>query len=77
MLSVQRTEKKAMLHFKYETGMILMEKVGFLCLLTFNFNLQNGNNELAVLLYSEAMKYAPVHETLWEGDSMAIAAANR
>ena len=38
---------------------------------------QNGNNEMAVMLYSEAMKYAPVHETLWEGESMAIAAANR
>ena len=32
---------------------------------------------MAVMLYSEAMKYAPVHETLWEGESMAIAAANR
>ena len=42
-----------------------------------NAAFQKGNNEMAVLLYTEAMKYAPVHETLWEGESMAIAAANR
>ena len=43
----------------------------------FSFSYYQGNNELAVLLYTEAMKYSPVHETLWEGESMAIAAANR
>jgi hypothetical protein len=36
-----------------------------------------GNHELAITLYTEAMKYAKVHETLWEGETMAIAAANR
>ena len=36
-----------------------------------------GNHELAITLYTEAMKYAQVHETLWEGETMAIAAANR
>ncbi len=36
-----------------------------------------GNLELAVTLYTEAMKYSPVHETLWEGETMAISAANR
>ena len=37
----------------------------------------SGNHELAITLYTEAMKYAKVHETLWEGETMAIAAANR
>ena len=37
----------------------------------------SGNHELAITLYTEAMKYAQVHETLWEGETMAIAAANR
>jgi len=37
----------------------------------------SGNHELAITLYTEAMKYAGVHETLWEGETMAIAAANR
>lgn len=37
----------------------------------------SGNHELAITLYTEAMKYAAVHETLWEGETMAIAAANR
>ena len=37
----------------------------------------SGNHELAITLYTEAMKYARVHETLWEGETMAIAAANR
>ena len=36
-----------------------------------------GNHELAITLYTEALKYASVHETLWEGETMAIAAANR
>ena len=36
-----------------------------------------GNHELAITLYTEAMKYAKVHETLWEGETMSIAAANR
>ena len=42
-----------------------------------NSAFQKGNHEMAVLLYTEAMKYSPVHETLWEGETMAIAAANR
>ena len=37
----------------------------------------SGNHELAITLYTEAMKYARVHETLSEGETMAIAAANR
>ena len=37
----------------------------------------SGNHELAITLYTEAMKYASVHETLWEGETMAISAANR
>ena len=37
----------------------------------------SGNHDLAITLYTEAMKYAQVHETLWEGETMAIAAANR
>ena len=36
-----------------------------------------GNHELAITLYTEAMKYAQVHETLLEGETMAISAANR
>ena len=40
-------------------------------------SLTSGNHELAITLYTEAMKYAQVHETLWEGETMAIAAANR
>ena len=34
-------------------------------------------NSYAITLYTEAMKYAKVQETLWEGKTMAIAAANR
>lgn len=37
----------------------------------------SGNLELAITLYTEAMKYAKVHESLWEGETMATAAGNR
>lgn len=37
---------------------------------------QKGNHEMAVLLYTEAMKYSPTDESM-EGEGMAIAAANR
>ena len=42
-----------------------------------NTAFQSGNHELAVVLYTEAMKYSPVDCTLKEGEAMAIAVANR
>ena len=42
-----------------------------------NAAFQSGNHELAVVLYTEAMKYSPVDCTLKEGEAMAIAVANR
>ena len=42
-----------------------------------NAAFQNGNHDLAVILYTEAMKYSPVDCTLKEGEAMAIAVANR
>ena len=42
-----------------------------------NTAFQTGNHELAVVLYTEAMKYSPVDCTLKEGEAMAIAVANR
>ena len=42
-----------------------------------NSAFQSGNHELAVVLYTEAMKYSPVDCTLKEGEAMAIAVANR
>lgn len=42
-----------------------------------NTAFQNNNHDLAVTLYTEAMKYSPVDEALKEGQMMAIAAANR
>ena len=42
-----------------------------------NAAFQSNNHELAVVLYTEAMKYSPVDCTLKEGEAMAIAVANR
>lgn len=42
-----------------------------------NVAFQDGNFELAILLYTEAMRYSPAHETLLEGEDLAMAAANR
>ena len=42
-----------------------------------NAAFQSGNHELAVILYTEAMKYSPVDDTMKEGETMAIASANR
>ena len=42
-----------------------------------NSAFQSGNVELSVLLYSEAMRYSPVHPATHEGEEMAAAAANR
>ena len=38
---------------------------------------QDGKFELAILLYTEAMRYAPCNPVLLEGDALAWAAANR
>ena len=38
---------------------------------------QSGNHDLAIIMYTEAMKYSPVDDTLKEGETMAIASANR
>ena len=38
---------------------------------------QDGRFELAILLYTEAMKYAPCNPVLLEGEALALAAANR
>ena len=42
-----------------------------------NAAFQSGNHELAVVLYTEAMRYSPVHPTTHEGEDFAAAAANR
>ena len=42
-----------------------------------NAAFQSGNHDLAVVLYTEAMKYSPVDDTVKEGEAMAIAVANR
>ena len=42
-----------------------------------NAAFQSGNHDLAIILYTEAMKYSPVDDTLKEGETMAIASANR
>lgn len=38
---------------------------------------QEGKYELAILLYTEAMRYAPCNPVLLEGEALALAAANR
>ena len=38
---------------------------------------QEGRYDLAVLLYTEAMRYAPTNPALQEGEALAMAAANR
>ena len=38
---------------------------------------QEGKYDLAILLYTEAMKYAPCNPVLLEGEALALAAANR
>ena len=42
-----------------------------------NAAFQSGNHDLAIVLYTEAMKYSPVDDTMKEGETMAIAVANR
>ncbi|CAB4055686.1 unnamed protein product [Lepeophtheirus salmonis] len=42
-----------------------------------NVAFQNGNMELAILLYTEALKFSPVHPTLLHGEDMSVSAANR
>lgn len=42
-----------------------------------NVAFQSGNHELAIVLYTEAMRYSPVHPTTHEGEDFATAAANR
>ena len=42
-----------------------------------NAAFQSGNHDMAVVLYTEAMKYSPVDCTMKEGEAMAIAVANR
>ena len=42
-----------------------------------NAAFQSGNHELAVVLYTESMRYSPVHPTTHEGEDFAAAAANR
>ena len=42
-----------------------------------NAAFQSGNHELALVLYTEAMRYSPVHPTTHEGEDFATAAANR
>ena len=42
-----------------------------------NAAFQSGNHELALVLYTEAMRYSPVHPTTHEGEDFAAAAANR
>jgi len=42
-----------------------------------NVAFQNSNYEMAVVLYTESMKYAPLNMRLGEGENMAVAAANR
>ena len=36
-----------------------------------------GRYEMSILLYTEAMKYAPCNPVLLEGEALASAAANR
>ena len=38
---------------------------------------QEGKFDLAILLYTEAMRYAPCNPVLLEGEALALAAANR
>ena len=38
---------------------------------------QDGKYDLAILLYTEAMRYAPCNPVLLEGEALALAAANR
>ena len=38
---------------------------------------QDGKFDLAILLYTEAMRYAPCNPVLLEGEALALAAANR
>ena len=40
-----------------------------------NVAYQEGKFELAILLYTEAMKYAPCNPVLLEGEALALAAA--
>jgi hypothetical protein len=42
-----------------------------------NAAFQSGSYELALLLYTEAMRYGPVHPSTLEGEDFAAAAANR
>ena len=42
-----------------------------------NAAFQSGNHELALVLYTEAMRYSPVHPTTHEGEDFAAAAATR
>ena len=42
-----------------------------------NHAYQDGNYALAILLYTEAMRYAPCNPVLLEGEALALAAANR
>lgn len=42
-----------------------------------NAAFQRANYDLALLLYSEALRYSPVHRVTGEGEDLATAAANR
>lgn len=42
-----------------------------------NVAFQEGRFDMALLSYTEAMRYAPCHPTLGEGEELALAAANR
>ena len=42
-----------------------------------NSAFQSGNHEIAILMYTEAMKYSPLNLAMGEGENMAISAANR
>ena len=42
-----------------------------------NVAYQDGKFELAILLYTEAMRFAPCNPVLLEGEALALAAANR
>jgi len=42
-----------------------------------NSAFQSGNHEMAILLYTEAMKYSPLNLAMGEGENMAVSAANR